>query len=89
MELNFRFIPVYLNWASQVALVVRNPSAGAGGIRDLSPAPGLGRSPGGGHGKPSIFAWRIPWLEEPGGLTSKGHKEPDKTEATEDAHYQN
>ena len=69
--------------------MVKNLSAGAGGIRDLGPVPGLGRSPGGRHGKPSIFTWRIPWPEEPGGLTSKGHKEPDKTEATKDAHYQN
>ena len=34
--------------------------------------PGLGRSPGGGHGRgnSSILAWRIPWTEEPGGLQS-------------------
>ena len=30
---------------------------------------GLGDSPGGGNGNPlSIFAWRIPRTEEPGGL---------------------
>ena len=35
--------------------------------------PGLGRSPGGGHGNPpSTLAWRIPWTEEPGGLQSMG-----------------
>ena len=28
----------------------------------------------------SIFAWRIPWAEEPGGLHSKGCKESDMTE---------
>ena len=28
----------------------------------------------------SIFAWRIPWTEEPGGLQSTGHKESDTTE---------
>ena len=29
----------------------------------------------------SIFYWRIPWTEEPGGLYSPwGHKESDKTE---------
>ena len=27
----------------------------------------------------SIFAWRIPWTEEPGGLQSTGHKESDTT----------
>ena len=25
----------------------------------------------------SILAWRIPWMEEPGGLQSMGHKESD------------
>ena len=28
----------------------------------------------------SILAWRIPGTEEPGGLQSMGHKEPDTTE---------
>ena len=28
----------------------------------------------------SILAWRIPWKEEPGGLQSTGHKQPDTTE---------
>ena len=28
----------------------------------------------------SIFAWRIPRTEEPGGLWSMGHKESDMTE---------
>ena len=28
----------------------------------------------------SIFAWRIPWTQEPGGLQSWGHKESDTTE---------
>ena len=31
----------------------------------------------------SILAWRIPWTEEPGGYSPKGHKESDTTEATE------
>ena len=35
--------------ASQVALVIKNPSANAGGTRDMGSVPGLGRSPGGGH----------------------------------------
>ena len=42
-------------------------------VGDLGLIPGLGRSPGGGHGSPpQIFAWRIPWTEEPGGLQSIG-----------------
>ena len=35
--------------------------------------PGLGISPGEGHGYPlGVLAWRIPWTEEPGGLRSMG-----------------
>ena len=35
--------------------------------------PGSERFPGEGNGKPSsVFAWRIPWTEEPGGLQSMG-----------------
>ena len=35
--------------------------------------PGLGRSPGGGHGNPSsILAWKIPRTEEPGWLQPVG-----------------
>ena len=28
----------------------------------------------------SILAWRIPWTEEPGGLSSRGRKESETTE---------
>ena len=35
-----------------VALVVKNPPANAGDIRDAGLIPGSGRSPGGGHGNP-------------------------------------
>ena len=37
-------------WASQVALVVKNPPADVGDIRDWGWIPGLGRSSGGGKG---------------------------------------
>jgi len=39
-------------WASQVALVVKNPPSNAGDIKDMGSIPGLGRSPGGGHVNP-------------------------------------
>ena len=40
---------------------------------DLGLIPRLGRSPGGEFGSPlHIFAWRIPWTEEPGGLQTIG-----------------
>ena len=38
--------------ASQVALVIKNPLANAGDAREAGSVPGLGRSPGGGHGNP-------------------------------------
>ena len=43
-------------WASQVALVVKNPPANAGDVRDASLIPGLGRSLGGGHGNPFQYS---------------------------------
>ena len=42
--------------ASQAALVVKNPPANAGDVRDVSSIPGLGRSPGGGHGNPLQYS---------------------------------
>ena len=48
--------------------------ASASNMGDLGLIPGSGRSPGEGNGNPLqyIFAWRIPWTEEPGGLQSIG-----------------
>ena len=44
---------------------------------DLGSIPGSGRSPGEGVATPSsIFAWRIPWTEEPGRLQSMGLQSP-------------
>ena len=66
---------------AEVALVVKSPPANAGDVRDTGLIPGLGRSPGGGHGNhSSILAWRIPWIKEPGGLQSIGSKQSDTTE---------
>ena len=39
-----------------MALVVKNPPANAEDIRDESSIPGLGRSPGGGHGIPLQYS---------------------------------
>ena len=55
--------------------VVKNPLASAGDARDAGSIPGLGRSPGEGHGHPLQYSgefctWRIPWTEEPGRLES-------------------
>ena len=46
---------IYIS-ASQVALVVKNPPAKTGGIRDLGSVPGLGRSPGEGNGNPLQYS---------------------------------
>ena len=45
-----------LLWASRVALVVKNPPANAGDIRDSGSIPGSGRPPGGGHGNPLQYS---------------------------------
>ena len=50
--------------------MLRSPPASAG---DASSVPELGRSPGEGNGHhSSILAWRIPWIEETGGLQPMG-----------------
>ena len=59
--------------SSQVVLVVKNPAANAGVVKDVSSIPGSGRSPGEGMAAhSSILAWRIACTEEPGGLWSMG-----------------
>ena len=53
--------PMFINWDSWMALVVKNLPANAGDIRDEDSIPGLGRFPGVGHSNhSSILAWRIP-----------------------------
>ena len=42
--------------APQVALVLKNPPATAGDIRDLGLIPGSGRSSGGGNGNPLQYS---------------------------------
>ena len=39
-----------------LALVVKNPSANVGDIRNAGLIPGSGRAPGGGHGNPLQFS---------------------------------
>ena len=47
---------IYIPWASQVALVVKNLPANAGDIRDAGSIPGSGRSPEGGNGNPLQYS---------------------------------
>ena len=46
-----------VNWASQVALVVKNMTANAEDLRDTGSILRLGRFPGGGHGKPLQYSF--------------------------------
>ena len=65
-------------------LVIKNLPANAEDIREEGLIPGLGRSPGGGHGNPVQYSC----LENPhgqrslGGYSPYGCKESDTTEAT-------
>ena len=67
----------------QVALVVKNPPVKAGDVSRCRFDP-LGQEDPLEKGTAtysSILAWRIPWIEEPGGLWSD-HTESDTTKAT-------
>ena len=56
---------------SQMALVVKNPSARAGDLRDTCAVPGREDPLEEGMARHAgILAWRIAWTEEPGGLQS-------------------
>ena len=61
--------------------VVKNPSASAGetgdSIRPLDPEDALEKEMA-THS--SILAWKIPWIQEPGGLQSLSRKGPDVNE---------
>ena len=59
--------------ASQATRVVKNLPASAEDERDTSSIPGWGDPLEEGMAThSSIFAWRIQWTEESGGLQSKG-----------------
>ena len=55
------FLPFFspnsmFDWVSQVTVVVKNPPAIAGDVRDTGLLPGSRRSPGGGHGNPLQYS---------------------------------
>ena len=52
--------------------MVKNLPANAGDVRDAGSIPGLGRSPGGGHGNQLQYSCLENPGEEPGGLQSIG-----------------
>ena len=56
LECSTRFHNVFRLTTTQVALVVKSPSASAGDVRDMGSIPGLGRFPGGGHSNPLHYS---------------------------------
>ena len=64
--------------------MVKNPPANAGDVKDSGSIPGLGRSPGGGHGNPLQY-FRLENSMNRGAWQAMVHgvaKELDTTEAT-------
>ena len=56
-----------------MALLVKNPSANAGDVRDTDSIPGFGRSPGEGNGNPLQYSCLENHMtEEAGGLEYMG-----------------
>ena len=55
-QLSLHFTLCRQKWASQVALVVKNPPANARDTRDVGSIPGSGRSPGEGKGCPFQYS---------------------------------
>ena len=62
--------------------MVKSPPANAGDTRDPGSVPGLGRSPGGGHGNPLQYSCleNLHGQRSLVGYSSWGHKESDTTE---------
>ena len=63
-----------ISGASEVVLVGKNPHANAGDVGDTRFYPWVRKTSleEGTATHSSILAWRIPWIEEPGGLQSIG-----------------
>ena len=58
-----------------MALVVKDPPANAGDVREVGSIPGSGQEDPLEEGVAILFsipAWKIPWTKEPGGLQSIG-----------------
>ena len=69
-------------WASQVALMVKNPPASAGDIRDAGSIPGSGRLPGEGNGNSLQYSCLENPMRSLAGYSPCSHKESDTTKAT-------
>ena len=66
-----------------MALLVKNPPANAGDLRDVGSVPGLGRSPGRGHDTPLQYSY-LENLMDRGAWWATIHRvtESDTTEVT-------
>ena len=65
----FKITYIFSSVASQEVLVVKNLPASAEDVRVVGSIPGLGRSPGGGHGNPFQYSClENSHRQEPGGL---------------------
>ena len=73
----FKITHIFSSVASQEVLVVKNLPASAGDIRVVGSIPGLGRSPGGGHGNPFQYSCLENSHRQRSlvGYSSWGHKE--------------
>ena len=75
---------MYLSGASLVAQMVKNlPAMQETWVQYLGGEDPLEKEM---TAHSSIFAWRIPWTEEPGGLQSKGIKELDRNKQLTHTH---
>ena len=65
-----------------MALVVKNPPANAGYIRNAGLIPGAGRTPGGGHGNPLQCSWLENSIDRVARRATVHEVEKSRTEAT-------
>ena len=79
-ESNKEIIYLFITWMTWIILVElkglpwwlsgKESTCNAGDAEDVGSIPGSGRFTGGRNGNSSsILAWRIPWTEEPHGVT--------------------
>ena len=75
----------WMNGASQVALVVKNPPVNAGAER-LELDPLVRKIPWSRRWQPTPACWKIPQTEDPGGLQSMGPQRVGHDRVTEHTH---
>ena len=64
---------IFATWLNMGFLSGSNRKESACNARDGGLIPGSGRPPGEGNGYPLQYSsWKIPWMEETGGLQSMG-----------------